>query len=219
VNTSTEAQGKQGRSRTAFTLIELLIVVAIIAILAAIAVPNFLEAQARAKISRAQADLRTVVMASTTYLMDNGKIYPDHNDSDSPSGVPTTFAQENPGVARDVKYVNEDMWFDGFYTFGVFRPLSTPVAYINTPAKDPFSKVMPIGIDTREIGAGNIVYAVLFISGPDVTDGDWYRGTSPTGKSIPYDATNGTKSRGDIWRSLVVKDMVIYKQEYGETFY
>jgi len=58
-----------------FTLIELLIVVAIIAILAAIAVPNFLEAQVRAKNSRGKADMRAVATAIEAYRMDTGK-YP-----------------------------------------------------------------------------------------------------------------------------------------------
>lgn len=54
----------------AFTLIELLIVVAIIAILAAIAVPNFLEAQVRAKVSRARADMRSAATAIEARAVD-----------------------------------------------------------------------------------------------------------------------------------------------------
>src|SRR5213083_2789382 len=61
--------------KAAFTLIELLIVVAIIAILAAIAVPNFLEAQTRAKVSRAKADIRTIATAIEAYCVDSNK-YP-----------------------------------------------------------------------------------------------------------------------------------------------
>lgn len=64
--------------RRAFTLIELLIVVAIIAILAAIAVPNFLEAMTRAKVSRAKADLRTIATGVEAYCADYSK-YP-YND-------------------------------------------------------------------------------------------------------------------------------------------
>lgn len=58
------------RRRSGFTLIELLIVVAIIAILALIAVPNFLEAQTRAKVSRAKSDMRTLVTAEEAYFVD-----------------------------------------------------------------------------------------------------------------------------------------------------
>lgn len=59
----------------AFTLIELLIVVAIIGILAAIAVPNFLQAQIKAKVSRVLADHRALATAETMYRMDNNSFH------------------------------------------------------------------------------------------------------------------------------------------------
>lgn len=59
------------RQSFGFTLIELLIVVAIIGILAAIAVPNFLNAQTRAKLARCKADLKAISMAEEMYFLDN----------------------------------------------------------------------------------------------------------------------------------------------------
>ena len=56
----------------AFTLIELLIVVLIIAILAAIAIPNFMEFQTRAKVSRVKVDMRTIAIALEAYCVDEG---------------------------------------------------------------------------------------------------------------------------------------------------
>jgi prepilin-type N-terminal cleavage/methylation domain-containing protein len=98
-----------------FTLIELLIVVAIIAILAAIAVPNFLEAQVRSKVSRTKADMRTMATALEAYAVDNN-CYPQCHRF----GVVTW-----PGTGNNIK---------------VLERLSTPVAYItNVVAKDPFS--------------------------------------------------------------------------------
>ena len=60
-------------TRNAFTLIELLVVVAVIAIPAAIAVPNFLEAQTRSKVSRVYSDLRTLATAIESYSVDAGR--------------------------------------------------------------------------------------------------------------------------------------------------
>lgn len=70
----------------AFTLIELLIVVAIIAILAAIAVPNFLEAQVRSKVSRVKADQRSVATAMEAYRVDENR-YPPHYTFNGAVGI------------------------------------------------------------------------------------------------------------------------------------
>ncbi|MEW6235867.1 MAG: prepilin-type N-terminal cleavage/methylation domain-containing protein [Candidatus Omnitrophota bacterium] len=92
-----------------FTLIELLIVVAIIGILAAIAVPNFLNAQMRAKIARVEGDLRAMKTAIEMYRADE-------------SGYPPSCTLE---IMGDVQ----------FRAGEIFKP----VAYANVPAVDPFN--------------------------------------------------------------------------------
>jgi prepilin-type N-terminal cleavage/methylation domain-containing protein len=59
------------RKIQAFTLIELLIVVAIIGILAAIAVPNFLNAQTRAKVAKVKSDFKAIDVAQEEYYLDH----------------------------------------------------------------------------------------------------------------------------------------------------
>jgi len=59
---------KRLKKKTGFTLIELMIVVAIIGILAAIAIPNFLRFQAKAKQSEARVILAGIYTAETAYF-------------------------------------------------------------------------------------------------------------------------------------------------------
>ena len=62
------------RNQRGFTLIELLIVVAIIGIIASIAVVMFNDMQRRARIARAQADVRAVASSLTMYTMHIGSL-------------------------------------------------------------------------------------------------------------------------------------------------
>jgi len=137
-----------------FTLIELLIVVAIIAILAAIAVPNFLEAQTRAKVARAKSDQRSLATAIESYFVDHGT-YPVN--SNGPAG--NSALQAN--------------------NFRMLVPLSTPIAYIsNALLPDPFpSRFSPEGsggdvygyVSAIDTTAEAVIFDVLWVGGDNTT--------------------------------------------------
>ena len=107
--------------KKAFTLIELLIVVAIIAILAAIAVPNFLEAQTRSKVSRGRADMRSISVALEAYTVDFNQ-YPLVGSSQANAGV---------DVMRSLGVESR--------TYSLPVTLSTPIAYMTSIPKDAFN--------------------------------------------------------------------------------
>lgn len=193
-----------------FTLIELLIVVAIIAILAAIAVPNFLEAQVRAKTARVKADLRTASGALEMYRIDNSQ-YPTMFQPGFIGGVP-------PLAGSDLKW-----WY-------LPDSLSTPVAYIASSAmfcpfggnfdKQPFFP----GMIWRRYGYENIndmvarakdpkFKPILGARYPDAAlewSGQWrIQSIGPDrlwNPSVTYDPSNGSVSGGDIIRTQKATD-------------
>jgi prepilin-type N-terminal cleavage/methylation domain-containing protein len=139
------------RRAGAFTLIELLIVVAIIAILAAIAVPNFIDAQARSKVSRALSDLRSTRTAIESYAVDNntyprqtwGCTYDDHY---GPT-MREVYGTVVPWPSKTSSGADSDK--------GVGGCLTTPIAYITSLPRDPF---VPLGYQGEYAEQGGDLY-------------------------------------------------------------
>jgi Tfp pilus assembly protein PilE len=195
-----------------------LIVVAIIAILAAIAVPNFLEAQVRSKVSRVHADLRSIGIACESYMVDKND-YPVYG-----------------------------VWLSDDMNAECLDQLTSPVAYITMSRfKDPFN-IPKQGTNSNPKGyyqyhslhhpdnntAQPWMYRkafIIFSFGPDrhASSMDWLynlildpnilwtaadamcKDPDPVSHTqmydgsvngcLVYDPTNGTKSLGDIGRT------------------
>ncbi|MCA9416826.1 MAG: prepilin-type N-terminal cleavage/methylation domain-containing protein [Candidatus Omnitrophica bacterium] len=220
------------RGRKGFTLIELLIVIAIILILIAIALPNFLEAQERARVVKSAGHLRTMETAVMEHMIQYGYLYSDYNDSaaltretrnhqpfaTTPCPVFAPIIQGDGGLSYGGDPNGNDRGFhQAFYAPNLHCPLTTPIRYIDGQAtNDPWSDgTVPVGMDSREVD--NVIkYSAYFVSGPDRHAGEWLRGCDNiAGKAVgcAYSPTNGTKSRGDLW-FVVANDTQFAKNEY-----
>ncbi len=159
--------------RKAFTLIELLIVVAIIAILAAIAIPNFLNAQIRAKVARSQADINSITGAVLAYRVDNNKI---------------PYVDPGSGTTLMIKYIH----------LSTIRSLTTPVSYINTGQLfSPFSAYKGYYYHNWEYLIENPIAITMSYNNRETLEQPaWMLSTIGPNNENPYDALDAGNQGG-----------------------
>jgi type II secretion system protein G len=87
---------KNLKKQKGFTLIELMVVIVIIGILVAIALPNFIGAQDRAKISSVKANMHTVQTMLETYGVDWGGTYPTTVGTTTTGMIGESLTASNP---------------------------------------------------------------------------------------------------------------------------
>ena len=91
------------KNQKGFTLIELMIVVVIIGILAAIAIPNFIAMQNRAKEGSTKANMHTLQLAAEDYGVQNDGVYSNTCDGTHIGNLlPGNF--KNPFAAAGTAY-------------------------------------------------------------------------------------------------------------------
>jgi type II secretion system protein G len=170
---------KLSGKKEGFTLIELLIVVAIIGIIAGIAIPNFLGARTKARVTRAFADMRAIADALESYYVDN-TTYPAEDSLSDVTPAHITSLSNDPFSTADppaYRYYNNDD--------------TTPTAWLlvsNGPdgSADVTEATAGFSWDDADRVAGQI-------GGPEGPHSGY-------GVDLWYNPANGTTSAGDLGR-------------------
>ncbi|GAB4319693.1 MAG: hypothetical protein Kow0059_13820 [Candidatus Sumerlaeia bacterium] len=196
-----------------FTLIELLIVVAIIAILAAIAVPNFLEAQVRSKVSRQLSNMRTIATALESYAVDTNQ-YPlttwtPFTGPGYTNGTPEEQFKFVPGaLTTPIAYISSDAAKEDIFRLAhnYVHPLANQIMWHPSLIYAPNGPYTGLNnASTYDAQRRRYGDYVIRSAGPDT-----YYYNQPGVRAdyaaggwnlASYDPTNGTASTGDIYRS------------------
>lgn len=169
------------KSKTAaFTLVELLVVVAIISLLAAIAIPNFLNAQIRAKVARAKADMRTLAEALEAYHVDQNSY---------PQAAAILIWRRLVPLTTPVGYITS-IPFDPFQTHRFMRHYRYGAMDLDVASRWMLASVGPDLNPSTD--------PIEFYPGYEP---GLFQGMVPDFDYMIYDPTNGILSLGDIIRA------------------
>ena len=191
-----------------FTVIELLVVIAIISIIAAIAVPNLMSANIRAKVSGVKADMGSIAIALEDYKIDD----PDRN---YPVEPPSPYGHDEIAVSGQAFDDPSDALGLGKLVY----PLdASEPTYLKRIAGDPFNDSGEeewngtsgahnnhycyfTADANQESSSTEAKYWALVSYGPDksldITNYSQAKAAVDSGTNL-YDPDNGITSSGDI---------------------
>lgn len=171
--------------RPGFTLIELLVTLAILLILIAIALPNFLEAQIRARVVRTRSELKTISAALLRYHQDF-HFYPLRT---TPNGQ--TWPSGLNNLTTPIRYMDPARLPDPFpdepyYILYRYWPIRAD-GYIQ---------------DNNSPSNRDSSWYLLSSNGPDQDFNAFAETLRGQGSflDVVYAPTNGSRSSGNIWR-------------------
>ena len=148
-----------------FTLIELMIVIAIIGILAAIAIPIYSNMQARARVAKAQSDLRGLYSALVAFGAHCGDTPNTGNTVVGPASLTWAAAGTDTcanGVAGDLTFLGKKVTDSNGVPAGpLYQPATSftpPVGWTYTYAHTGVGQFTLVGTNASDMPGGSVSF-------------------------------------------------------------